>query len=85
MVDDDLTAAVREAVARSCEVAVDAVTPASSLDALGMDSLAAAEVITDVEIRLGVDLPPDVLRGLAQAQTVADVLDLLRGALARQP
>ena len=78
----ELVTALREAIARSCEVDLARVSQRTRLDALGMDSLAAAEVVTDVEIRLGVELPPDILRQLARAETVGDVLDHFRAALA---
>ena len=82
-VDDEvLASALRESVARSCDVPVDEVRLETSLDELGLDSLAAAEVLTDLEIRLGVEFPVDVLRHLADAGTVGEVLDRLRGGLA---
>jgi acyl carrier protein len=80
--DETLEAALREAVARACEVPPDRVDLATPLGELGLDSLAAAEVLTDVEIRLGVEFPVDVLRRLTEARTVGEVLDRLRDALA---
>ena len=80
--DATLESALREAVARACEVSPDAVQLSTPLDELGLDSLAAAEVLTDLEIRLGVEFPVDVLRRLTEATTVADVLDRLRDGLA---
>jgi acyl carrier protein len=80
--DEALTSALREAVARACELPPDVVSLESPLEDLGLDSLAAAEVLTDVEIRLGVEFPVDVLRQLTQARTVGDVLDRLRVGLA---
>jgi acyl carrier protein len=80
--DKALETAVRAAVARACDVDPGRVHRATHLDELGMDSLAAAEVITDVEIGLAVELPVDVLRTLTEAQTVGDVLDRLRNGLA---
>jgi acyl carrier protein len=80
--DEALASALREAVARACEVSPEQVDLATPLDDLGLDSLAAAEVITDLEITLGVEFPVDVLRQLTQAQTVGDVLDRLRDGLA---
>jgi acyl carrier protein len=82
VVDDEaLSAALRESVARACEVDVDQVALTASLDDLGLDSLAAAEVVTDLEIRLGVEFPVDVLRRLTEAGTVGQVLDRLRDGL----
>jgi acyl carrier protein len=80
--DEALKSAVRVAVARACEVEPERVRPETRLDELGLDSLAAAEVITDVEIGLGVEFPVDVLRTLTEAQTVGDVFDRLRNGLA---
>jgi acyl carrier protein len=69
----NLDVALRESIARVCGVPADQVSPASTLEDLGIDSLAAAEIITDVEIRAGIGLPMDVLRGLGQLQTVGEV------------
>ena len=78
----NLDLALRESIAKTCGVPADQVTPASSLKDLGVDSLAAAEIITDVEIRAGIELPMDVLRGLGKMQTVGEVVAHLQvGAL----
>ena len=69
----DLDVALRESIARFCGVPAGQVSPASTLEDLGIDSLTAAEIITDVEIRTGVELPMDVLRGLATLRTVGEV------------
>jgi len=50
-----------ESIARICGVPADQVSPDSTLEDLGIDSLAAAEIITDVEIRTGAELQMDVL------------------------
>jgi len=83
--DATLESALREAVARACEVSPEVVDLSTPLEELGLDSLAAAEVLTDVEIRLGVDFPVDVLRRLSEAGTVGEVLDRLRDGLAVHP
>ena len=67
-----------ESIARICGVPADQVSPASTLEDLGIDSLAAAEIITDVEIRTGVELPMDVLRGLGGLRTVGEVAAYLQ-------
>ena len=69
----NLDVALCESIARICGVPADQVSPASTLEDLGVDSLAAAEIITDVEIRTGVELPMDVLRGLSGLRTVGEV------------
>jgi acyl carrier protein len=81
----DLGAALRESIAYVCGVPEDAVVPDATLEQLGVDSLAAAEVITDVEIRTGVELPMDVLRGLAGLRTVGDVVDHLGSEISAPP
>ena len=81
----NLDAALRESIARICGVPADQVTSESSLEDLGVDSLAAAEIITDVEIRTGIELPMDVLRGLSQLRTVGEVAAHLQAGAADPP
>ncbi len=69
----NLDVALRASIARVCGVPADQVTSASRLEDLGVDSLAAAEIITDVEIQAGIELPMDLLRGLSQLRTVGEV------------
>ena len=69
----DLGLALRESIVRICGVPADQVSPDATLQDLGVDSLTAAEVITDVEIRTGIELPMDVLRSLSTLQTVGEV------------
>jgi acyl carrier protein len=69
----NIDVALCESIARVCGVPADQVSPASTLEDLGIDSLAAAEIITDVEIRTGAELPMDVLRGMGQLRTVGEV------------
>ena len=69
----DLDATLRESIARICGVPADQVSPGSTLEDLGIDSLTAAEIITDVEIQAGIELPMDVLRGLGRMRTVGEV------------
>jgi acyl carrier protein len=77
----DLNTALRESIATICGVPESAVVPTAGLKELGVDSLAAAEIITDVEIRTGVELPMDILRGLNDLRTVGQVMDHLGGRL----
>jgi len=81
----DITAVLRESIVRICGVPAEEVTSASTLDDLGVDSLAAAEIITDVEIRTGVELPMDVLRGLSKMETVGEVAVHLEAGVALSP
>jgi len=79
----DLEQALTESIVKICGVSGDRVLPTSTLDELGIDSLTAAELITDLEIRLGEDLPVDVLRRLNRVRTVGDIAAELRAARAR--
>ena len=69
----NLDAALCESIAKICGVPAADVSQNSKLEDLGIDSLAAAEIITDVEIRTGIELPMDVLRGLGQLRTVGEI------------
>jgi acyl carrier protein len=80
-----LDLALRESIAKICGVPADQVTSASTLEDLGVDSLAAAEIITDVEIRAGIELPMDVLRGLGQLRTVGEVAAHLQAGAGSPP
>ena len=79
----DLDVALCESIVRICGVPAGQVTSASTLEDLGIDSLTAAEIITDVEIRAGIELPIDVLRGLNQMRTVGEVAGHLQAGVGR--
>ena len=79
----DVQASLRESIASICGVSESEVVPTATLEELGVDSLAAAEIITDVEIRTGLELPMDALRGLYGLRTVGDVADRLQRELDR--
>ena len=81
----NLDVALCESIVRVCGVPAGQVTSASTLEDLGIDSLTAAEIITDVEIRAGIELPMDVLRGLDQMRTVGEVAGHLQGGVGRPP
>jgi acyl carrier protein len=81
----DLRASLRESIASVCGVAETEVVPTATLEELGVDSLAAAEIITDVEIRTGIELPMEVLRGLTGLRTVGEVEDRLQREIDRPP
>ena len=81
----DLDVALCESIVRVCGVPAGQVTSASTLEDLGIDSLTAAEIITDVEIRAGIELPMDVLRGLNPMRTVGEVADHLQAGVGRPP
>ena len=81
----NLDVELRESIVRICGMPADQVTSASTLEDLGIDSLTAAEIITDVEIRAGIELPIDVLRGLNQMRTVGEVAGHLQAGVGRPP
>ena len=78
----DVAAAFRDSISRICDVPAEEISDDATLDDLGFDSLAAAEVLTDIEIRLGRELPVAGLRRLTEARTVGDVVALLQQELA---
>lgn len=69
------------AISRVCDVPVTSISDESTLEELGFDSLASAEVLTDLEIRLDRELPVDALRRLVRARTVGEVAQLLEQEL----
>jgi acyl carrier protein len=77
----DLNGALCESIVKICGVPADQVTSAAALEDLGIDSLAAAEIITDMEIRAGIELPIDVLRGLNRMRTVGEVAAHLQAGI----
>ena len=79
----DVAVALRDSISRICDVPAEAISDDATLGDLGFDSLAAAEVLTDIEIRLGRELPVDGLRRLTEARTVGDVVALLQQELER--
>ena len=79
----DLQVSLAESVERICGVPASEVSDGSTLEELGIDSLAAAELITDLEIRLGIELPMDVLRGLNGLRTLGEVRAHLEAGLGR--
>jgi acyl carrier protein len=76
----DLAAQLRESISRMCDVPESEIHDESTLVDLGFDSLASAEVLTDLEMKVGFDFPVDALRALNRARTVADVVSILRAA-----
>src|SRR5262249_8026174 len=75
---------VRQSIATVCDIDAAQVGADSKLSDLGVDSLAAAERLGDVEIRIGQDRPDSVLRELDGAETVGLIaarLDALLGTV----
>jgi len=77
----DIAHALRESIVRVCGIAPERVSPEATLDDLGIDSLAAAEIFVDLEIAIGRDLPVDILRRLEDVDTVGEVAVTLQAAL----
>jgi acyl carrier protein len=73
----DLADELVESIVRTCGVPRARVDAASPLADLGVDSLAVAEILVDLEIRLGMQLPVELLRRFDPVQTVREVADLL--------
>ena len=64
---------LRECIVAVCDVPPERVRADTELDSLGVDSLASAEVIFELEIRTGRELPSHVLRKVAGLRTVGAV------------
>jgi acyl carrier protein len=79
---EQLLSLLEQSIVAICDLTPDDVTPDRRLDDLGVDSLAVAEIIVDLEIRLGRELPIDLLRRLDQVETVGDVAAALSGLAA---
>lgn len=75
---------LKESIAKICGIDAGALRPDTRLEDIGVDSLASAEVLVDVEIRLGRQLPTGTLRRLETAHTVGDVAELLRAGFEAQ-
>ena len=76
---------LKESIAEVCGVDVAALRPDTHLEDVGVDSLASAEVLVDLEIRIGRQLPTGTLRQLEAVHTVADVAALLEAAFQSSP
>ena len=76
---------LKESIAQVCGIDVSGLTPDSRLAEIGVDSLASAEVLVDLEIRLGQQLPAGTLRSLEHADTIADLTAMLEAAFAMTP
>ena len=77
----DVESTLRDAIVKVCDVPPERVRPETDLDALGIDSLASAEIIFEIEISLGRELPNHVLRQVGGVRTVGDVARRLEVAL----
>jgi acyl carrier protein len=78
----ELNDSLRRAIAKVCDLPVEQIGPDTRLDELGVDSLAVAEVLVELEIELDRELPVHLLRRLDAIDTVGDVERELDAALA---
>jgi acyl carrier protein len=81
----DFEPLVQRAISKICDIDLARVRPDVRLADLGVDSLAAAEVLVDLEITLGRELPVDVLRKLESADTVHAIATHLESAFGSEP
>ena len=81
----DLEGLVQHAISTICNLDPARVQPDAKLADLGVDSLAAAEVLVELEITLGRELPVDVLRRLDHADTVRAIAASLEAAFGSEP
>ena len=77
----DLSIVLRDAIAKICDVAPERVTSDTELEDLGIDSLAVAEIIVELEAALDRELPIHLFRELDGVRTVGDVSRELSKAL----
>jgi acyl carrier protein len=78
----DVELMLGEAIEKICGVPVALLTTTTPLEDLGVDSLAVAEIIVELEMRLDRELPVHVLREFDGVRTVGDVAAVLGAALA---
>ena len=81
----ELERLVQRAISKICDIDPARVQPDAKLVELGVDSLAAAEVLVELEIALGRELPVDVLRRLDHADTVRAIATTLDAAFGNEP
>ena len=80
----DMELLVQQAIVKTCGLPEKDVHIDANLGDLGVDSLAAAEILVEVEITLGRELPIDVLRRLDQAVTVRGIAAQLEPEFSRR-
>lgn len=64
-------------IARACQVEPSFVTPESAVLDLGLDSLTLVSVLSQVEVRHGIELEPDETLGLLDAPNVRALAEAL--------
>jgi acyl carrier protein len=76
---------LKASIAEVCGLDAANLSSGTKLADIGVDSLASAEVLVDLEIRLGRQFPVGTLRRLEHVNTVGDVTALLEAAIAMGP
>lgn len=79
---DELTQKVIDHIAQVHSIPADAVTPESTFDELGIDSLGAMSLVADLEIELGVEVPNEEL---LKVRTVGHAVESLGRVLHGAP
>jgi acyl carrier protein len=80
--------ALHDAVVFVLEVPDHEVTPDSTLDDLGIDSLTASQILIEIEIRLGREVDFELIESLDEVATLADfaaALDTGEAAVVAEP
>src|SRR6266571_1339755 len=77
----DLRALMKELMVEVCDIRAERIHDDSTLDQLGIDSLSVAELVVELEIRVGRELPTAVLRQLEEVRTFAQMAGALEAAL----
>jgi acyl carrier protein len=77
----DVADSLQRAIATVCDLDAARVKPDTNLEDLGVDSLAVAEIIVELEIEFNRELPVHFLRRLDRVKTVGDVAVELQAAL----
>jgi acyl carrier protein len=76
---------LKASIAETCGIDASGLTPQARLEDIGVDSLASAEILVDLEIRLGRKLPVGTLRRLEKADTLGDLSAVLEDAFTLPP
>jgi acyl carrier protein len=69
--------ALREAVSFVMELARDDVTATSTLDDLGIDSLVASQILIEIEIRIGHEVPFEVIETIDEIANLAELAEAI--------
>ncbi len=77
---DELTQKVIAHIAQVHSIPAETITPESTFDELGIDSLGAMSLVADLEIELGVDVPNEEL---LKVKSVGDAVGSLARTLAQ--